>query len=137
MPLGVYRESLELQEKGAPCVTEGGTFFVRRSGTEEYWKARREIAARLFGIYLQPKPENETAILANMLAEYMVTGWEGVYSDDGEGDQLEYSKEAARAIFLNKEYFLSLNKILEEFSWNFAGYLRLQAEEDLDVLKKK
>lgn len=137
MPLGVYRESLELQASGAPCVTEGGTFFVRRSGTEEYWKTRREITARLFGIYLQPKPESEAIISANMLAEYLVTGWEGVYSDDGEGEELEYSKESARAIFLNKEYFLSLNRILEEFSCTFTGYLRLQANEDLDQLKKK
>ena len=137
MPLGVYRESLELQESGAPFETEAGTFIVRRSGTEEYWKKRREIVARLYGVYLQPKPEQESVILANMLAEYTVAGWSGVYSDDGEGDEIEYSMSAAREIFLNKEYFLSLNRAIEDFSWNFTGYLHLKAEEDLESLKKK
>lgn len=137
MPLGVYRESLELQASGAPFETEAGTFIVRRSGTEEYWKKRREIVARLYGVYLQPKPEQEAVILANMLAEYTVAGWDGVYSDDGEGEEIEYSSKSAREIFLNKEYFLSLNRAIEDFSWNFTGYLHLKAEEDLENLKKK
>jgi len=137
MPLGVYRESLELQSSGAPFETEAGTFIVRRSGTEEYWKNRREIVARLYGVYLQPKPEQESVILANMLAEYTVAGWTGVYSDDGEGEEIEYSMSAAREIFLNKEYFLSLNRAIEDFSWQFSGYLHLMSEEDLEALKKK
>ena len=137
MPLGVYRESLELQSAGAPFETEAGTFIVRRSGTEEYWKKRREIVARLYGVYLQPKPEQESVILANMLAEYTVSGWSGVYSDDGEGEEIVYSMSASREIFLNKEYFLSLNRAIEEFSCNFTGYLHLRSEEDLEALKKK
>lgn len=137
MALGLFREDLALQEKGAPFVTSGGTFYVKRSGTDEFFKVRREIAARLFGIYLQPNPEKEIIILANMLAEYLVTGWDDVYSDDGEGILIPYSIDAARSIFLNKEYFLSLNKMIEEFSWNFSNYLQLQAEDDLEVLKKK
>lgn len=72
-----------------------------------------------------------------MLAEYTVSGWSGVYSDDGEGEEIVYSMSASREIFLNKEYFLSLNRAIEEFSWNFTGYLHLRSEEDLEALKKK
>lgn len=126
-----------LQQKGAPFVTEGGTFYVRRSGTDEFFKFRREIAARLFGVYLQPKPECETKILAHMLSEYLVTGWDDVYDDDGQGELVPYSIENARYVFLDKRYFLSLNSLINEFSWNFTNYLHLQAEEDLEALKKK
>ncbi len=135
MSLGLFRESLELQKSGAPIVLGDSTFYVRRSGTPDYWKARRDIVSRTLGLYLQVKPEDELKISAHMLSDYLVTGWENVFDEDG--SEISYSKSAARSVFLNEEYFLSLNKALEDNSWLFQHFLQVEAENDLEELKKK
>lgn len=50
--------------------------------------------------------------------------------------QIVYSKRAARAIFLNKAYYLSLNKILFLSACNYELFLHEEAEAHLENLKK-
>lgn len=135
MSLGLFREDTELWESGAPIEAGTATFYVRRSGTPEYYEKRRNIANKLFGLYIQPKPEQEIIINSHMLAEYLVSNWVDLFDEDG--NEVESSEENARAIFLDKEYQLSLNTVLINASWDFNNYLRLRSEEDLDELKKK
>lgn len=135
MSLGLFREDRELWESGAPAEMGDATFYVRRSGTDDYYKKRREITNRLLGLYVQPKTEDEIRVNSHLLAEYLVSGWENLFDEDG--NEVEYSEENARAIFLDEDYRLSLNAALINFSWDFNNYLKLRAEEDLDELKKK
>lgn len=135
MSLGQFREDTELWESGAPIEAGTATFYVRRSGTQEYYEKRRDIANRLFGLYIQPKSEQEIIINSHLLAEYLVVNWIDAFDEDG--NEVEYSPENARAIFLAEEYRLSLNTILINASWDFNYFLKLKSEEDLDELKKK
>ena len=135
MTLGLFREDLQMQKDGAPIKAGDSTFYVKRSGTKEYYEKRRSITQKLFGLYLQPKQEDEIKINAYVLAEYLVTGWDDVFTEDG--DSVDYSIQAAKEIFLDEEYQLSLNAILINSSWDFGNYLKLKMEEDLQELKKK
>lgn len=135
MTLGLFREDADLWERGAPIKAGDTTFYVRRSGTEEFYVKRREIISKLFGLYMQPKQEDEIKINAHMLAEYLVTGWDDAFDEDGE--LVDYSIAQARALFLDDEFKLSLNAILINASWDFGNYLKLRSDEDLAELKKK
>lgn len=135
MSLGLYRESLDLQKDGAPVAVGDSVFWLRRSGTKQYYETRRRIIQKLFGLHLQPKPEDESEINSHILCDYTVANWGSVFDEDGEA--VEFSESNARHVFLDPEYRLSLNTILVNHSWDFGNYLKLNAEEDLENLKKK
>ena len=73
-------------------------------------------------------------LMAHLLTEYLVTNWEGVLTEQGE--PLPYSQVEARKVFLNKEYWLSLNLILINAANTFENYLYEQSGEDIEALKK-
>ena len=133
MELSAYREDLTKQASGAPMYEGDGCFYVKRWGTPESQKVLREIRLGLFGPLHKHQIGDDEKVLAEWLAEYAVTGWENIHVDEGE---LAYSKTAARKVFTNPEYHLSLNLKLWNKACDFENYLHDQAAEDLDALKK-
>lgn len=133
MELSAFREDLAKHTSGAPIYVGDACFYVRRWGTAEAQKALRDIRLGLFGPLHKHQIGDDDRIMAEWLAEYGVTGWENVRGDDG---PLGYDKQAARKVFLNPEYFQSLNSLLYVEAAKFENYLHDQAAEDLDALKK-
>lgn len=134
MRLSDYRENIELQKNGAPIPVGEADFFVRRHGTPEYKKFEKKLSQELFGPFHRHTETDDDLLRAHMLVEYLVTGWRNVKNIDG--TELPYSIENARKIFLNPEYFLNINIILDNASRIFSNYLYEQADEDIEALKK-
>ena len=133
MNLSDYKESKVKQEKGSPCyIGDGGSYFnVKRIHTPEYNKEIEDIKIELYGFDYKDLDNN--VILANWLSQYGVTGWSGI---DGENSDLRYNKPNARKIFLNPEYFLSLNALLIQHASNYNNYLHDLTEKDIEQAKK-
>lgn len=133
MILADYRESLEKHQSGTPIYVGDAVFYVRRWGTPEAQKLLKEIRLEIFGPIHKHQPGDDDLLMAHWLAEYGVTKWEGVCSEEGE---IKYSQQAARKVFLNPEYFASLNQLLYTEATKFENYLHDQAEEDAEAAKK-
>ena len=133
MNLCDYKESVEKQEKGSPCyIGDGGSYFdVKRSNTAQFYSETEDIKRELYG-FSSDKIDN-LLILGTWLAEYGVTGWGGVSNDD---EDLRYSKVNARKIFLNPDYFLSLNPLLLQHAGDYNNYLHDEVNEDIEQAKK-
>lgn len=134
MNLNEYRESLALQQKGAPISVGDAIFYIRRIGTPEAQKFIKELKLSLWGPFANHAEQDANELLAHWLTEYGCTGWDG--AQDESGSPLPYSKDTARKVFLNKEYWLSLNAILTNAASMYENYLHEQAEEDSEQLKK-
>lgn len=134
MKLSEFKESLSLQTNGAPIAVGNSTFYVRRLGTAESQKALKEIRERLFGPFHKMQESDNHRIYGHWLTEYGVSGWQGLEDQDG---ALEYSKDAARNIFTNPEYFLSLNDVLISAALRFENYLHDESDKDAEKLEKK
>lgn len=134
-----YREDLQKQKDGSPCYLDEGTFFIKRSGTPEVKKQLAEIRERLYGIFLKDSNGiDEYRIWAHWLAEFGVVGWDDIQhiDENGKAVPLEFTREAARDIFLNEQYRRSLIPKLVEFSLNYENYLCEQSQEDVEQVKK-
>jgi len=138
MQFGAYRESLELQEKGTPFRAEGwadGTaIYVKRWGTKESEKHISEIRMVVDGPY-GARESFFPDIVAHWLAGYGVTGWEGVYDDDGV-TLLPFTKETARQVFLDDGHKLNLNMMLYGHAINGENYYEELARRDSEEIKK-
>lgn len=134
MNLSDYRESLSLHEKGAPIAVGSATFYVRRLGTSKANKKIKELKLALWGPFSAHDEQDANELFAHLLTEWLVTGWEGVSGEDNE--PLAYSQASARKVFLNPEYWLSLNTILINAANYYENFLHEQAEEDTEALKK-
>jgi hypothetical protein len=132
--LSDYQESKELQQSGAPIAIGDSVFYVRRLGTKESQEALKNIRQQLYGPFHKMADTDNNRLYGHWLTEYGVTGWTGVDDQDG---ALEYSKEAARNIFTNPDYFLSLNDLLISAALRFENYLHDEAQADGDKLEKK
>lgn len=132
MRLSDFKEDPAKQESGSPYYVGDGCFYVKRINTTEYTKQIEDIKKELYGF--APKGMNSNLILAYWLAEYGITGWEGVL--DEEDNELRYSKVNARKVFLNPAYFLGLNSLLIQHASNYANYLHDELAEDLEEIKK-
>jgi len=133
--LNRYREDEEKQQNGSPWYSGDTTIFCRRSGTPEAKRVMKELRDQLFGPLHKWTAQDDSALLGHFLVEYGVCGWENVRETE-KGEAIPYSKNAARMIFLNPEYFLSLNVELFAFMSNFENYLFDAAEEEIEALKK-
>ncbi len=133
MKLSNYKESTVKQEKGSPCyIGDGGSYFnVKRIHTPEYNKQIEDIKTNLYGFDYKDLDNN--LILAHWLVEHGVTGWDGIENDDS---NLRYSQPNARKIFLNPEYFLSLNALLIQHASNYNNYLHDLTQKDIEQAKK-
>ena len=135
MKLSEYREDLTMRTDGAPIPISDATFYVRRFGTPESNELIKRLKQQLFGPLHKHQDGDELLVYAHWLTDYGVTGWKGVLNEDD--SQLEYSQSAARKIFTNPEYFMSLNLTLINAACAFENYLHEEAEADLEKLKKK
>lgn len=134
MQFGAWRESLDMQEKGAPFRKGGATIYVRRWGTRESDAYIADLRRELFGPFQRDAgyfPE----LLAHWLAGYGVTGWDGVFDDEGK-EQLAFSAATSRQTFLDDSVRISLNLELFEFCQNYENYLEDLAREDEEEIKK-
>ena len=134
MQLSEYREDLTLHEKGAPISVGDAIFYIRRIGTPESNKFLKELRLSIFGPFCRHDDMDHNELFAHWLTEYGCTGWDGV--QDESGADLPYSQQAARKVFLNPEYYLSLNTILTNAAATFENYLHEQLDQDIDALKK-
>lgn len=134
MTLALYREDSHKQRDGAPVYIGRAVFYVRRWGTPESLKARRDLMRALYGPLHRGTEANDAEILAHWLAEYGVTGWDDLQDENGE--EVAYSEEAARAIFLDESYWLSLNDLLLRAALNFENYLYDEQEASTEEIKK-
>ena len=134
MLLSQFKEDSEKQKNGTPIYIGDATFFGRRFGTPEAKKVLKELRDKLFGPLHKWTDQDDDILLANWLTEYGIVKWENVQTEDGE--LLAYSKKTARTIFLDPEYFLSLNAGLIRDLNNFENFLYDAADEDIDALKK-
>lgn len=133
--LASYREDLQKQQHGTPIYVGDSVFYVRRYGTANSKKAIKALKLELFGPLHKHEEHDDDLLLAHWLVEYGVSNWEGVAETDG-GKPIKYSNAAARKIFLNPEYFQSLNLMLFNESMKFENYLHDQATEDTEAVKK-
>jgi len=134
MNLSDYRESKDKQQNGSPIYVGSAVFYVRRLGTKESQEALKNIKQALYGPFHKMQDVDNNRLYGHWLTEYGVTNWEGVNDQDGE---LTYSKDAARNIFTNPDYFLSLNDILITAALRFENYLAEETQTDGDKLEKK
>lgn len=134
MKLSNYKESTTLQNQGAPVAIGDATFYVKRIGTPDCNKFIKKLKAELFGPFHKYQDGDDNLLMAHLLTEYLVTNWDGVLTEQGE--LLPYSQTEARKVFLNKEYWLSLNLILINAANTFENYLYEQSDEDIEALKK-
>jgi hypothetical protein len=111
------------------------TFYVARIGTKEAASQISEIKEKLYGLFPKPNDIDEHEVFANWLAYYGVKGWDDV--TDGENDKpLEFTPTFARSLFLNKQYWMSLNQVLISHAANYENFLNDQAYEDAEELGK-
>jgi len=135
MVLSLYREDPEKQKNGTPIYIKDATFYVRRYGTPESNKVLRDIRKALFGPFHREQDSDNNLVLAEWLVTYGVTGWDDVLDESGK--PLKFSKKAARGVFCNPEYHLSLNIELINDATRFENYLYDEAMEDIEALKKQ
>jgi len=135
MNINEYKEDLVKQEKGSPCyfsTNENSSYIdIRRVGTPQYKKEIEEIKKSLYAFNDQDMDTD--LILANWLVEYGVTGWSGIFDEDKE---LTYSKATSRKIFLNPEYFRTVNQLLINHGTEYQNYLHDAANDDIEAIKK-
>lgn len=163
MKLSAFREDPKKQKGGAPIFIGDGVFYVRRWGTPESQDFLKQLRKNLFGPLHKDQTGDENLLVAEWLIEYGVTGWDGVLQESADDDQqykwyeffhqwrsvfgkrkiekpevseLPYSKAAARNIFGNPEYYISLNNLILSGAMNFENYLYDDAAEDLEAIKK-
>jgi hypothetical protein len=131
MQLSDFAECPDKQEQGSPLYLDDGFICVKRIHTVEYNKQRESIRNSIYGF--SPNDVDENLITGHWLAECGVTGWNGVLDGDKE---LEFTRENARAVFLNPNYKLSLNALLINHAANYANYLFDEVKEDIEAAKK-
>ena len=133
--LSLLREDSEKQGAGSPCYILEMTFYVKRIGTKEARQEIKEIREKLYGIFPKPDEVDENEIFAHWLAEYGVVNWEDVINDETD-EPIPFSRSFARKLFLNEEYWLSLNQALVAHAMNYENYLHEQVYKDIEELKK-
>lgn len=136
MTLAYFRESLEKQRDGVPVHVADITFYVRRWGTPESQSFVRELNKKLFGPFHKSQDSDLHTIYGEWLCGYGVVNWDGCRDADN-GMLLSYSEQAAREIFTNSEYYMSLNVLIINGAMNFENFIHDEANKDLEDLKKK
>lgn len=135
MSLDLFREDLLKQSEGSFCYVNQMTFYVKRLGTKESQSELKDIKDKLYGPFPKPDDVNDSFILANWLAYCGVMGWSGVSDSEG-GEEIPFSRQEARKIFLNEQYHNSLNMVLVKFASDFENYLCDEASNEIDEIKK-
>jgi len=136
--LSLYKEDANKWSEGSPCYVIDMTFLVMRIGTAEFARQIEDIKERLYGLFPKPSDIDENEVMANWLAHHGCVGWENVIDDSKEKDEkLEYSIANSIQLFLNKEYWLSLNQVLISHATKFENYLHDAVYEEVEAIKKR
>lgn len=139
MLLSLFCECPEKQRDGTPVYVASPngdiTFYIRRWGTKESEAIVKDLRRSLFGPIHRHSDDDISEIYAHWLVEYGVAKWEGLTNDET-AKPVEYSKDNARSLFLDKRYWLSLNQKLINDALNFEQYLIDEVEEATDAIKK-
>lgn len=139
MHLSLFQEDPSKQRDGSPvCYPSPSgeiTFYLRRWGTKESEKIVKQIRRELFGPLHRHTESDQNEIYAHWLVEYGIANWKGLRDDKTDID-IEYTKDNARSLFLDKSYWLSLNQLLIEAALNFEHYLFDDAQEVIETIKK-
>lgn len=140
MLISDFAEDQDRWRNGAPIYVKTQdhgviTFYVRRYGTPESEKALKEIKQALFGPFHREQEHDAALVSAHWLAEYGVSSWENLI-DHSSCKTIQYTKQAARELFLDKSYYYSLNQMLISDAINFEVYLFEQVDEVAENIKK-
>lgn len=139
MILSAFCECPDKQRDGTPVYVASPNgeicFYLRRFGTDESSKKVKELKRALFGPISKRSDEDLNVFYAHWLCEYGVASWDDLV-DDESGEKVAYSMDAARSLFLDERYFLSLNTHLINESLSYESYLRDDVEEATDSIKK-
>lgn len=133
MDLNWYRESIDKQMAGAPIYIGDVCFTVKRYGTKESNEVLRDIRKALFGPFHKASPDDDNLVHAEWLC-WAVTGWNKLLTEGGK--PVPFTPDAARNIFTNPEYFLSLNAELILLAMRFEFFLHEEMQEDEEQIKK-
>lgn len=132
MNLSTYAEDSAKQESGSPCHLDDSSINVKRVGTASFNGEIETIKRNLYGF--APNEVDHNLVMAHWLAEYGVTGWDGIFGD--EGKELIFNKQNALSVFLNPAYHMSLNTILINHGSDYNNYLFDEIERDIEQTKK-
>jgi len=135
MRFSAFKEDLQKQKNGAAIPIGVAVFYCKRWGTKESEEFLAKLRREIYGPFIANSDEYFPELLAWWLAEYAITGWEGIFQEGGDA-LLKYNKDTARQIFLDPSYWLQLNAELFRESQNYERYLEEMAKEDLEELKK-
>lgn len=130
-----YRECPKKREQGAPYyLDDNSVMYVARIESMEAQAQIQEIRDQIYGAFPNPKEIDLYRIWARWLGEYGITNWKGIKGEDGE--EIPFSRAACREALSDESLRYSLVKNLIEFSSDYSVYLKEQAEEDLEAVKK-
>lgn len=133
MQLSAFKECVKKKNGGFGFELGTATFTLRRWGTKESEKFLVSLRRELYGAF-SDSPEYFPEVVAHWLAGYGVMDWVGVLQDDG--TEIPHTEAAARQVFLDEGYWLSLNMELFTASQKFENFLEDIAKEDAEDLKK-
>lgn len=134
--LNQYRESIKLQEEGAPVKLAGMTFWIRRAN--EKWdealvEAKRYVAGINY-VDSQLTAEQHRKAVAIAYSEYLIAKWENVrYEEDGK--EVPFNPGTVVDIFSDAEY-VSLASDIFLSARNRENYLYENLKKDIDLAKK-
>ena len=116
---------------GVPVeILPGLVVTVRSTATPAYRNAQARLLrplARLVGAGMPIPAEKQDEIAARLLAEEVVTGWDGLADD--EGRPVAFSREVAAAIFLDPAHRRFRDLVFE--AANMAETFRRRFEADV------
>jgi hypothetical protein len=119
------------EQAGVPVeILPGLVVTVRSTATPAYRNAQARLLrplARLVGAGMPIPAEKQDEIAARLLAEEVVTGWEGLTGDDGR--PLAFSPAVATAIFLDPAHRRFRDLVFE--AANTAETFRRRFEADV------
>ena len=119
------------EQSGVPVeILPGLVVTVRSTATPGYRNAQARLLrplARLVGAGMAIPAEKQDEIAARLLAEEVVTGWDGLADD--EGRPVAFSREAAAAIFLDPAHRRFRDLVFE--AANMAETFRRRFEADV------
>lgn len=133
-----FREDAYKIKNGAPIYPmpdNSDLFFnVLRIGTAEQQKQMSQITQEVYG-FNPPRHIDNNLLWAHWLGNYGVTGWG--YLEDDKGDELKFSRETCRGIFLDIEHRTFLVPALINGASDAYAYLHDEAIEAMEDLKKR
>lgn len=133
-----FKEDEEKIKNGAPIYPmpdNADLFFnVLRVGTFEQQKQMADVQKAVYG-FNPPRQVDNNLLWAHWLGNYGVTGWG--YLEDESGNELKFTRETCRKIFLDESHRNFLVPTLISGANDAYAYLHDEAFEAIEELKKR